>query len=308
MNDDLFIPSERELPSGRLQRRKEHLVSEVGRSFVAPSRRRRRRFLGALLPAAVLLLAATGIATYVLTREATHLESIGCYDSLSLEANTTIVSADGRDPVAVCAEVWQEGAVGSGAAPELAACVLPSGAVGVFPAAGRDTCNSLGLANLREGFTTETKRLAELRDSVVGRLALDCVGETEGRRLVEDALNARGFGDWRVEVASDGYSADRPCTHFGTDAAQELALLLPTERVQIACYEAAKLPSDPVFAQADGTDPIALCARLWREGKLEGARPSVVCLFHGTAAGVFPAARPEICSELGPSVSRFPQD
>ena len=284
-------------------------MSEVTASNGGRGRRRTRWLIGGLVPAAVLLLAATGIATYVLTREATHLESISCYDALDLAANTTVVASDGRDPVTVCMEVWQQGAVGEEPAPsQLAACVLPSGAVGVFPAAGRDACNSLGLANLGEGFAGEAKRLAELRDSVVGRLALDCVGETEGRRLVEEALDARGFGDWRVEVAGDGYSAGRPCTHFATDAAQKLALLLPTEQVQIACYEEARLPSDFVFAQADGTDPVALCARLWREGKLEGARPSAVCLFHGTAAGVFPVAGPEICTSLGPSVSRFPQD
>jgi hypothetical protein len=46
------------------------------------------------------------VTTYVLTRPATQLESVSCYDRLELQANTTIVSADGRDPVAICAELW----------------------------------------------------------------------------------------------------------------------------------------------------------------------------------------------------------
>src|SRR5918992_486378 len=108
------IPATRDLPTARLQRRKEHLVREAAASIGASERPRRRWLLGALVPAAVLLLGATGIGTYLLTREATHLESIGCYATADLGADTTIVSADGRDPVAVCAELWQDGAVGSG--------------------------------------------------------------------------------------------------------------------------------------------------------------------------------------------------
>jgi hypothetical protein len=301
------IPVPRDLPAARLQRRKEHLVREVAASIGRGERRRKRWLLGALVPAAVLLLGATGIGMYVLTREATHLESIACYATADLGADTTIVSAGGRDPVAVCAELWQDGVVGPGQAPaRLAACVLESGAVGVFPATGPDTCNSLGLAKLAEGFAINAGRVADLSGAVTARLAIDCVGEREARELVGAELAARDFGAWRVQVAGDGYSGSRPCTQFGTDASGRLALLIPVEAVQIGCYEEAKLPADLVFVRANGIDPVALCARLWRRGELGDERPRVVCLLHGVAAGVFPASEAGICGRLGPSVSPFP--
>lgn len=282
-------------------------MSEVAVSSRPRERWRKRWLLGALVPATVLLLGATGIGTYLLTREATHLESIGCYATANLEADTTVVSADGRDPIAICAELWREGVVGAGRAPaELTACVLTSGAAAVFPAAGRDTCNSLGLAKLAEGFAIDAGRVADLSGAVAARLAIDCVGERQARELVGAELATRGFGAWRVQVAGDGYSAARSCTQFGTDASGRLALLIPVEPVQIGCYEEAKLPADLVFVQANGIDPVALCARLWRSGELGGERPRVVCLLHGVAAGVFPASEPGICGRLGPSVSPFP--
>lgn len=276
-------------------------MHEVALSSVRPERRRRRWLLGALVPAAVLLLGATGIGTYLLSREATHLESIGCYATAELESDTTVVSADGRDPLAICAELWQEGVVGPGEAPsELAACVLPSGAVGVFPATGRDICNSLGLANLAEGFAVDAQRVADLSRAVTARLAIDCVGEGEARGLVQRELESRDFADWRVEVAGGGYGADRLCTGFGTDAASKLALLIPVESVQIVCYEEAKLPTEFALARADGTDPVSLCRAALADG-----RAGVACLLHGSAVGVFPTSDAAICRRLGPSVSPF---
>jgi hypothetical protein len=278
-------------------------LSEVAVSPHPRERRRRRRLLGSLVPAVVLLLGATGIGTYILTREATHLESIGCYATADLGADTTIVSADGRDPVAVCAELWQDGAVGSGQVPtELAACVLPGGAAGVFPAAGPDTCNSLGLAKLAEGFAVDAGRVADLSGAVTARLAIDCLGEAEARGIAQRELAARGFAGWRVEVAGDGHSSARPCTQFGTDASDRLALLIPAEPVQIACYEQAKLPTEFALATADGTDPVSLCG-----AALADERAGVACLLHGVGVGVFPTSDADICRRLGPSVSPFPR-
>jgi hypothetical protein len=294
------IPAERDLPAGRLQRRKEHLLREIVLTSGRSERRRRRWLLSALVPATVLLLGATGIGTYLLTREATHLESVGCYAAADLGADTTVVSADGRDPVVICSDLWQQGAVGSGEAPaELAACVLPSGAVGVFPATGPDICNSLGLANLAEGFVADAKRVADLRGSVIARLAIDCIGEKEARGLVGEELAAHGYGAWGVQVVGGGYTPARPCTQFGTDASSRLALLIPAEPVQIACYERATLPSPFTLVPADGTDPAAACAGI------QGGGRAAACLLHEVAVGVFPA-EPEICRRLGPSVSPFP--
>jgi hypothetical protein len=240
MNDQLRIPAPRDLPAGWLQRYKEYLVREVT-SEPAFGRRRRRRLALVLLPAIVALLAATAFTTYALTREPTHLESIGCFDSANLGANTTVVNADGRDPVVICAELWQHGVAGDAPAPkQLAACVLESGAIGVFPSSSADTCAQLGLATLPASYAAEGKRFAELRDAIVSQLgepasgssrgSSKCVHEASARALIRRELDARGYGDWRIEVAGDGFTAERPCAEVGFDGKQKIVLLVPVWR------------------------------------------------------------------------------
>jgi hypothetical protein len=239
MTDELFIPAERGLPPGQLQRRKEHLVSEVG-AWDATVRRRRRRLFLVLAPAAAVLLAVTGFTTYALTREPTHLESVGCFETAELDANVAIVNADGRDPAVICAELWQQGAMGAGAAPDsLAACVLDTGAIGVFPSSGESTCEELGLADLPPTYAAERKRFAELRDAIVAQIGepatgsspstLKCVSEADARALIRRELDAHGYGDWGIEVPGDGYTAERPCLQVAFDGERRMVLLVPYE-------------------------------------------------------------------------------
>ena len=139
--NDLTLPPSRELPRGRLEARRAHLLRELPTS---PRHRRRRAALVAV-PALALLLGATAWTAQRLTREVTHFESIGCFDRVSLEANVTVLNPHAEDPVAVCARLWREGVVtGTPGTPALQPCVLPTGAVAVFPAA--DACARLRLA------------------------------------------------------------------------------------------------------------------------------------------------------------------
>jgi hypothetical protein len=235
------VPPERDLPAGRLQPRKEHLVNEIVQSAVT-SRRRRRRLLLVLIPAAVLALAATGFTAYVVTREPTHLESIGCYDRASLDANVAVVSADGRDPAEICAELWAADASGEGRSREpgeLTSCVLDSGAVGVFPGSGAGTCGRLGLADLPASYAAEARQFAALRDALTRRLGFPgsgtelpsgpCVGEEPARAIVEEELRRHGYGGWRIET-TEPYSAERPCTMVAFDNEEEIVFLVPDAR------------------------------------------------------------------------------
>jgi hypothetical protein len=239
MTDGLFVSTERDLPPGRLQRRKEHLVSEVT-LWDRAARRRRRRALLVLVPAVVVLLGVTGFTTYALTREPTHLESVGCFETAGLDGNVAIVSADGRPPTAICAELWQQGAMGDRAAPNnLAACVLDTGAIGVFPSSGGSTCERLGLADLPPTYAAERKRFAELRDAIVAHIGepptdsspstLTCVSEADARALVRRELDAHGYGDWGIEVPGDGYAGERPCLQVAFDGERRVVLLVPYE-------------------------------------------------------------------------------
>ncbi|MET0558308.1 MAG: CU044_5270 family protein [Solirubrobacterales bacterium] len=72
-------------------------------------------------------------------------QSVGCYEKPSLRANTAIVH--GRDPLAACAKLWREGAIGN--APKvlvLVACAGETpGVAYVFPGPGPSVCQHLGL-------------------------------------------------------------------------------------------------------------------------------------------------------------------
>lgn len=224
------------LPEEWLRRYEAYLVSEV-RLQQARRKRRRRRLALAIVPAAVVLLAATAFTTYALTREPTHLESIGCYDGASLSANTTVVEADGRTPIAICADLWRQGVMGDASTPErLAACVLQSGAVGVFPSSGADTCAQLGLADVPASFAAESKRFAALRRAIIAQLgepasgssprSATCIGETQARAIVRRELDAHGYGEWQIEVGGDGFTAERPCAEIHFDGKRRAAMLV----------------------------------------------------------------------------------
>jgi hypothetical protein len=236
MRLDHMTPMERDLPTGRLQRRKEHLVSEL-RTWDRTVRRRRRRLGFVLVPAVLVLLGVTGFTTYQLTREPTHLESIGCYDKASLDANVAVVDADGSDPTDICGAVWRTGAFGhEGDHPQLAACVLQTGAVGVFPSSGGQTCETLGLADLPASYAAKGTQFAILRNAIVARVGEpasgstlggpQCLGEDEARLIVRRELVTHGFGDWDVKVAGEPFSAARPCADVSFDSAGKTVLLV----------------------------------------------------------------------------------
>jgi hypothetical protein len=235
-----MTPMERDLPAEELQRRKEHLVTEV-RAWDRTVRRRRRRLALILAPAALAVLVATGFTTYALVREPTHLESIGCYEQASLGANVAVVSSDERDPTDVCGEVWRTGGFGEeGKIPQLTACVLETGAVGVFPGSPAKTCSELGLAELPHDYTAAAQGFVGLRDAIVSKLGEppsgssvggpQCVGEDEARAIVGRELQIRGFDDWKIEVAGGEFSAARPCADVSFDTGGKTVLLVPGSR------------------------------------------------------------------------------
>lgn len=234
--NDFEIPAEREFPRGEHERRANHLVREL------TTTRRRRRLLLSLVPAvAILLTAATGFTAYTLLRtEPTHLESIGCYDRASIDANVTVVSPDGRGPVAQCRDLWQQGVVGKPVPAHLAACVLSTGPVGIFPSSNDQTCERMGLADLSAKGEAESRRFVRMRDSIYARLGVPasgssrrsgpCVGEERAHAVVREELARHGYGGWNVRTAGQGFTADRPCAEVSFDGGSKTALLLAGTR------------------------------------------------------------------------------
>ena len=230
--NDFQIPTERDLPRAQLERRASHLIRELARST------RRRRLVLSLVPAvAVLLTAATGFTAYTLLRtEPSHFESIGCYDRASLDANVAVVSSDGSGPIAQCRRLWVKGDIGSPVPARLAACVLQTGPIGVFPSSGPQTCERLGLADVSAAALGESKRFARLQDAIVARIGVPpsgstrgtgCVGEERAHAIVRHELVVHGYADWKVVTAGGEFTAERPCAEVSFDTGAKTVYLVP---------------------------------------------------------------------------------
>jgi hypothetical protein len=250
MRQEMSVPAPRDLPSGRLIVRKEHLMREltlqekdlqpaivagsgsgIGGATGPPRRPwwRERWVLAALVPAIIVAAAA---ATYIVVNSADEVAaSIGCHDRADRHANVTVGNSDGRDPVAVCTDLWRQGIVshGSTSAPAMFACAIGQGAVGVFPVEGNKTCADLGLSPLPAGYVEAAKKFAGLRDALVGQFTrAGCVDEATARAMAERELAARGFAGWTVATVRPFTDAE-PCALLGFDLAKKTLLLIPSD-------------------------------------------------------------------------------
>jgi hypothetical protein len=235
VSTEFRMPPERDLPLGRLPQRREHLVKELIRTeheiteHTQPPRR--RRWLPLVLAPAAILLA--GAAYAIIARPAEEVVGgVYCYAATSPGADTTIVSADGRDPVEICAELWEEGVVAPEAteAPPLVACVgSQDQAVSVYP--GREgTCEKLGLGPLPLGYLRAAVRFAPMREEMYRRVyAHDCLRNPRARQIVREVLDDHGFTDWVIEgPASVGWRVGDPdpCLTVAFEPARRAVILL----------------------------------------------------------------------------------
>jgi hypothetical protein len=152
-----------------------------------------------------------------------------------------VISADGRGPVAQCRELWEEGSMGGPVPERLAACVLSTGPIGVFPSSGDRTCERMGLANLSAHGAAENRRFVRMRNAVYAQIGTPpsgrsrgsshCVGEARARSIVRRTLDAHGYSDWRVETMGEEFSRQRPCAEVSFDGQSKTALLWAGSRV-----------------------------------------------------------------------------
>lgn len=134
-----------------LRTRREALTAEL-----RPGGPHRRRPVGTrrLLVAVAALLVLSGgaaLASGVFSADDIAVGAgVGCYERPSLQASAAIyISA--ADPVAKCERTWREGAMTGGDStkvPHLVACTAENRPVMVFPGAGDEVCERLGLVTL----------------------------------------------------------------------------------------------------------------------------------------------------------------
>jgi hypothetical protein len=237
VRNDLRLPAGRDLPPGRLWQRKEHLMKELlrmERETARPGRApgRRRRWMAVVLAPAAALAVAGGAYAIIAYSGQDVVDGIGCYAEASTESDTTVVAVDGRDPVEVCTELWEEGVVAEGVheAPALVACVPPEGrAVGVFPG-GQSTCQELGMSPLPAGYRKAAERFSAMREDLVRRTQPttpdDCLGVEEARAIAREVLDAHGFTGWAIEVGPAPSGVDRVCATVAFDPPDRAVILI----------------------------------------------------------------------------------
>jgi hypothetical protein len=175
-------------------------------------------------------------AAYAVFRPVTDPLTVACYRAADLDTDIVVVEARTvDDSVESCRPLWRaDGEFGAqldgGPPPDLQACVLESGAVGVFPtASGGQICDDLGLAVPASGSPEQNQTVIELRDELVGAFLAECVGVEEARVRVEEALARHGLEGWQV-VVTQSFTEERPCTSLAFDVPGETIELVPVSR------------------------------------------------------------------------------
>jgi hypothetical protein len=189
----------------------------------------KRRVAWVLVPLALV----TAAAGYGLLYKVTQPLVVVCYEQPALGAPRTVVSASRDDPGAACGSLWLAGGEfngqGSKPIPRLAACLLGSGAVGVFPATSRaDTCTTLGLVPAVGPAQNEQeiKAVQDVQALLSAEFLSRCVAGDEAMSMVKRELARHGLVDWKVEV-SRRFSALEPCASLVVDDPGRMITLIP---------------------------------------------------------------------------------
>lgn len=214
--------------------------AQLERIFAQPRHERRalrglrsRRLLSRprlpyLIPVVAALMIGAGAAAWALTRTGSNPLTIGCYAAPSLTAHTAVIGASGRSPVEACRALWQQGALGPIPPGQLQACILPSGAIGVFPNRnGGDVCQHLALTPFPSTQPPSAAAVIELKDKLVDTvLAAGCLNEHRAEAIVQKELDRLNLHGWTVR-ATGSFTAARPCATLGFDPEQHAVLLIP---------------------------------------------------------------------------------
>lgn len=191
-------------------------------------RLRRRTGILILIPIA----GAVAAGAWALTHGASKHLAIGCYGAADLQAHTVVVGAAQGGPVAACRFVWRNGDFGGHVVPPLQACVLPSGAIGVFPGP-QATCRKLKLEPLTPAQVRPRSSAGvavRLKNALVKEfLAKRCETRTSAVATVRSTIRRVGASGWTVQL-NGPFSSKRPCASLAFDEPHERVLLVPMPR------------------------------------------------------------------------------
>jgi hypothetical protein len=189
-----------------------------------------RRKLWVLVPTALLAAAGT---SYGLLRSVRQPLVVACYQHPNVRADRAVVPATGGNPVAACGVLWRAGGKfnpsGHGSVPPLTACVLDSGATGVFPSIpGSDTCSALGLAHPggSPNEQSENQRVLALQDALATEFLSGCDGREQAMTFIQQQLMRYGLEGWRLEARMQ-FTQREPCASVAFDLPHRTISLVP---------------------------------------------------------------------------------
>lgn len=164
----------------------------------AMGRRRRPSRLIAVAAAVLVLAGATAGAVVWFSDEPTD-PAIACFAAADLEADRINGVADVGTGTVACEPLWTGGVLGD-ELPELIACVLDGGAIGVFPG-NQETCATLGLPVAADAGRAVAPEL-ELRQRLTDALVVDpCLPPAAGVEVAETLLA-------ELDLVDDGWTVD----------------------------------------------------------------------------------------------------
>jgi hypothetical protein len=196
------------------------------RQDVRAGRLWRKRLLVAV--AFVLVAGAVAAAAWALTSGGARHETIGCYRSESLKADTAVIPATGGSPAQACHAAWPR-AFNEQPPSELQACLLDGGGIAVFPTTDGKTCERLRLRSVspEEMTSPSAVSVVKVRDALASAfLAQPCMGEKDALALARAELHRLGADDWQVRVRMR-FSSSRPCASLNLETDRRIVELVP---------------------------------------------------------------------------------
>jgi hypothetical protein len=186
-----------------------------------------RRTGQAILGAGVVLAVIGGgtVAALWIARRPADPVTLVCYSAGVVEPDETVGLQ--IDPsigaIEQCGRLWRDGTLGTGSAPELAACVTDAEVTAVVPGSDQ-TCAELGLA-VAAAPTPGDVLSAEVA-AAVPELFGECIDDLDvaGERVAA-LLDELGASDWSVRVEG-ATSPDKPCAANSIDAALRTVVII----------------------------------------------------------------------------------
>ncbi len=233
-DDEALAPTRRYVPAQRTLQRilaePDVLPPDVAEPApparpMAPHRRRWRAVL--VVAAVTAAVAGSAAASYIVSRQPSRPDTIVCYAAASLRGDAIQAHAAPDDAVTTCLQEWRSGSfAGFGPVPAgLAACVLPSGVIGVFPG-DPSVCDRLQIARLAtesDGLTTNVPQIVDQLTSLTSRVCLDA---SAARQELQRLLDTLGASEWRI-VGPTAFPPSRPCASLAFDPPTKTITLVP---------------------------------------------------------------------------------